>query len=54
MALETCGYYSLDPAEAGDIVDKIKDCVGDNWRKLAKEFGISRGEHEIMEGAFEE
>ncbi len=51
-ALETCGYYGLDPEDAGDIADKIKDCVGGNWRKLAKEFGISRGEQKMMEGAF--
>ena len=42
----------MDPEDAGDIADKIKDCVGGNWRKLAKEFGISRGEREMMEGAF--
>lgn len=35
-------------------VDKIKNVVGDNWKELAKKYGISRGEIERMRSAFGE
>ena len=35
-------------------VDKIKNTVRENWKQLAKKYGISRGEIERMSPAFGE
>ena len=34
--------------------DKIKNTVRENWKELAKKYGISRGEIERMSPAFRE
>ena len=52
LAIEASPYYGVAEKQAIQIVDDIKKIVHDNWRNMAKKYGISRGEMERMEPAF--
>lgn len=54
LAVESAVYYGVAEIQAVQIVDDIKQAVCDNWRNIAKKYGISRGEIERMEPAFRE
>ena len=54
LAIESALYYGVTEVQAIQIVDDIKQIVCDNWRNIAKKYGISRGEIERMEPAFRE
>ena len=44
-------YFRLKDSEMDAIIVKIQDAVS-NWKDIATEIGISRGEQELMVGAF--
>ena len=52
LAIESALYYGVSEKQATQIVNEIKQIVRDNWRNIAKKYGISRGEQERMEPAF--
>ncbi len=49
--LSTAELYALSPKAANDIVDEVRNVVG-NWRILAAKSGIARADIELMAGAF--
>lgn len=44
-------YFRLNESEMNTIILEIEDAVR-NWQNIAAEIGISRGEQELMKGAF--
>lgn len=52
LAVSAAPYYEVTRQQAGKVVNEIKSIVKENWRNLAKKYGISRGEIERMEPAF--
>lgn len=44
-------YFELDEEEMDKIIEEVKNSV-QNWRKIAKEIGISNNEQNRMESAF--
>ena len=54
LAIESALYYGISKNQATQTVNEIKLIVRDNWRNIAKKYGISRGEIERMEPAFRE
>ena len=44
-------YFRLNQTEMDSIILEVKNAVS-NWRNIASEIGISRGEQELMRGAF--
>jgi serine/threonine-protein kinase HipA len=52
LAISVAPYYGVSQKKADEIVSEIKNNVNDNWRTMAKKYGISRGETERMEPAF--
>ena len=54
LAVQAAPYYGIGKKYAVKEVDKIKNTVRENWKELAKKYGISRGEIERMSPAFRE
>lgn len=54
LAVDAAKYYEIDEQKALEEVELIKNIVRDNWRQLAKKYGINRGEMERMYPAFME
>lgn len=54
LAVQAASYYGIEKKYAVQEVDKIKNTVRENWKELAKKYGISRGEIERMSPAFRE
>lgn len=52
LAVSAAPYYGVSEEQADKIVSEIKNIVNDNWRNVAKKYGLSRGEIERMEPAF--
>lgn len=52
LAIEAASYYGMKKDEAVQYVASIKDIVSNNWRVLAKNYGISRNEIYRMQPAF--
>ena len=52
LAIEAAPYYGIEKNQAENTVSAIKRIVLDNWRNLAKKYGISRREAERMKPAF--
>lgn len=52
LALSVAKLYGLTDAQALDELKAIKNVVESNWRRLAKQYGLSRSEIEGMEPAF--
>lgn len=44
-------YFRLNETEMDSIILEVQNAVS-NWRNIASEIGISRGEQELMKGAF--
>lgn len=44
-------YFRLNETEMDSIILEVQNAVS-NWRNIASEIGISRGEQELMRGAF--
>lgn len=45
--------FGISEKDAWDYVKDILTTVRDNWEKLAKEYGLSRGQIEDMRPAFD-
>ena len=54
LAVSAAPYYGVSEEQAKPIVNEVKSIVQDNWRNVAKKYGLSRGEIERMEPAFRE
>lgn len=54
LAIDAALFYGIEEEQAVEIVEGIKGIVKDNWKVLAKKYGISRGEMERMKPAFRE
>ena len=52
LTIDAARYYGVEEKEAIKEVKRIKTIVSDNWKELAKKYGISRGEIERMSPAF--
>lgn len=52
LAIETAKFYGITQKEAEKIVGEISTIVGNNWERLAGEYGLSRGNIEKMRPAF--
>jgi serine/threonine-protein kinase HipA len=52
LAIEAASYYGMKKDEAVQYVAFIKDIISNNWRVLAKNYGISRNEINRMQPAF--
>lgn len=54
LAIDAAKYYGVTEQDATGIVDSIRENVHNNWRLLAKKYGINRSEIERMSVAFRE
>jgi len=52
LAIETAKYYDISLDEAKSIVAEISGIVSENWRSVAREYGLSRSAVKRMEPAF--
>ena len=52
LALETASYYGVSALCAENTAAMICSTVNRNWERLAKQYGISRGNIELMRPAF--
>lgn len=52
LAIDTARYYELSKEDAKKTVDFIRTQVNENWKKLAKQYGIGNSEIEEMAPAF--
>lgn len=53
LAVQTAPRFGISEKDAWDYVKDILTTVRDNWEKLAKEYGLSRGQIEDMRSAFD-
>ena len=53
MALDVAPTFGINEKQAKQHIDEIKNIVENNWRILAKKYGLSRGEIERMSPAFD-
>lgn len=53
LAVQTAPRFGISEKDAWDYVKDILTTVRDNWEKLAKEYGLSRGQIEDMRPAFD-
>ena len=54
LAIDVAPFYGIKEKQAVELVNNIKNIVGNNWQKLAKKYGISHGEIDRMRPAFRE
>ena len=53
LAISTAPRFGITQAKAQELADEIQTAVRDNWERLAKEYGLTRGQIENMRPAFE-
>lgn len=53
LAREVAEYFRLSHAQADSIIDEVRQSVS-QWRVIANEIGIPRGEQELLRRAFGE
>lgn len=53
LALSVAKWYGLTEVQALEELKEIKNVVENNWRRLARQYGLSRGEIETMSPAFD-
>lgn len=53
LAIDAAPYYGIEEKSAAEEVENIKTIVRENWRALARNYGICRGELERMSPAFQ-
>jgi serine/threonine-protein kinase HipA len=53
LAVSAAKYYGIDVKQAHTIVGEMQNTVRENWRTIAKKYGISHGEIKRMEPAFQ-
>lgn len=54
LAVNTASRFGIQREVAEKIVSEIQKVVRDSWERLAKEYGLSRGQIEYMRPAFNE
>lgn len=54
LAIRTAPRFGILEVEAEKIAEKMISIITDNWERLAKEHGLSRGQIEYMRPAFSE
>ena len=52
LAIRTAPRFGITQNEAANLSEEILTIVRDNWERLAKEYGLSRGQIENMRPAF--
>ena len=53
LAVSVAPRFGITEAKAREIADEIQTVVKDNWERIAKEYGLTRGQIENMRPAFE-
>ena len=53
LAVQTAPHFGISEKDAWNYVNDILTTIRDNWEKLAKEYGMSRGQIEDMRPAFD-
>lgn len=53
LAVQTAPHFGISEKDAWNYVNDILTIIRDNWEKLAKEYGLSRGQIEDMRPAFD-
>lgn len=53
LAVQTAPHFGISEKDAWNYVNDILATIRDNWEKLAKEYGLSRGQIEDMRPAFD-
>ena len=53
LVVSVAKTYGLSETQALEELKAIKNVVENNWRRLAQQYGISRGEIEGMAPAFD-
>ena len=53
LAVQTAPHFGISEKYAWNYVNDILTTIRDNWEKLAKEYGMSRGQIEDMRPAFD-
>lgn len=53
LAVQTAPHFGISEKDAWNYVNNILTTIRDNWEKLAKEYGLSRGQIEDMRPAFD-
>lgn len=53
LAVQTALHFGISEKDAWNYVNDILATIRDNWEKLAKEYGLSRGQIEDMRPAFD-
>ena len=51
LALDVADFFRVENSKAKEIISGIEKTIS-NWRKIAKQYGLSRNEQEIMSQAF--
>lgn len=54
LAIRTAPRFGVSEVDAEGIVKEMISIIRDNWERLAKEYGLSRGQIEYMRPAFSE
>ena len=54
LAIRTAPRFGISEVKADEIAREMLSIVRDNWERLAKEYGLSRGQIEYMRPAFSE
>lgn len=54
LAIRTAPRFGISQSQAETMAYEILEVVRDNWERLAKEYGLSRGQIENMRPAFDE
>lgn len=53
LAMEVHEYFRLNKKRANEIIERVKSSVK-NWRKIARQYGISSAEQELKSRAFQQ
>lgn len=53
LVLSVAPIFGLTKKQANEQLKEIKSVIENNWRELAKKYGLSRGEIEGMAPAFD-
>lgn len=54
LAISTAHRFCISEEEAEKIAEEMISIIRDNWERLSKEYGLSRGQIEYMRPAFDE
>ena len=53
LAVSVAPRFGITESKAQELADEIQTIVKDNWERIAKEYGLTRGQIENMRPAFE-